>query len=45
VAAVRRRSAWVTAALVAVLALGLQTDVIGVPWLAYVVWALAGANT
>jgi O-Antigen ligase len=45
VAAVRRRSAWVTAALVAVLALGLQTDVIGVPWLAYVVWALAGSNT
>ena len=28
--------------LVAVLALGIQTDVIGVHWLAFVVWALAG---
>jgi hypothetical protein len=36
------RSAWVGASLVAVLLLGLQTDVIGVPWLAYVLWALAG---
>ena len=35
--------AWIGASLVAVLALGLQTDVIGVPWLAYVLWALAGA--
>ena len=35
---------WVGASLVAVLALGLQTDVIGVPWLAYVLWALAGAR-
>jgi hypothetical protein len=34
---------WVGASLVAVLALGLQTDVIGVPWLAYVLWAVAGA--
>ena len=34
---------WVGASLAAVLALGLQTDVIGVPWLAYVLWALAGA--
>jgi hypothetical protein len=25
-----------------VLVLGLQTDVIGVPWLAVVVWSLAG---
>jgi O-Antigen ligase len=33
---------WVGASLAAVLALGLQTDVIGVPWLAYVLWALAG---
>ena len=40
---VLRRSAWIGASLVAVLALGLQTDVIGVPWLAYVLWALAGA--
>ncbi len=31
------------AALAAVLALAVQTDVIGVPWLAYVVWALAGS--
>jgi hypothetical protein len=38
------RSALVGAALVAVLALGLQTDVIGVPWLACVLWALAGAR-
>jgi hypothetical protein len=36
-------TAWVGAALVAVFALGLQTDVIGVPWLAYVLWALAGS--
>jgi hypothetical protein len=36
--------AWVGASLAAVLALGLQTDVIGVPWLAYVLWALAGTS-
>jgi hypothetical protein len=36
------RSAWIGASLAATLALGLQTDVIGVPWLAYVVWTLAG---
>jgi hypothetical protein len=45
VALVRRvlpRSAWVGASLVAVLALALQTDVIGVHWLAVVLWALAG---
>ena len=45
VALVRRvlpGSAWIGASLVAVLALGIQTDVIGVPWLAYVLWALAG---
>jgi len=36
------RSAWIGASLVAVLALALQTDAIGVPWLAYVLWALAG---
>jgi hypothetical protein len=35
--------AWLGASLVAVLLLGLQTDVIGVPWLAYVLWALAGS--
>ena len=33
-------TAWLGAALVAVLALGLQTDVIGVPWLAYVLFGL-----
>ena len=37
-----RRRAWVGAAFVAVLVLALQTDVIGVPWIAVVVWALAG---
>jgi hypothetical protein len=37
-------SAWIGGSLVAVLALGLQTDVIGVPWLAYVLWTLAGAS-
>jgi len=36
------RAAWLAAAFVAVLFLGLQTDVIGIPWLAVVVWALAG---
>jgi hypothetical protein len=35
-------AAWLGGALVAVLALALQTDVIGVPWLAYVLWSLAG---
>jgi hypothetical protein len=37
-----RRSAWLTAALTAVLLLGLQTDVIGVHWLAFCLWAAAG---
>ena len=37
-----RREPWLGAALVATLALGIQTDVIGVHWLAFVVWALAG---
>ena len=36
-----RRRLWVGAAFLAVLFLGLQTDVIGVPWIAVVVWALA----
>jgi hypothetical protein len=31
------------AALVAVLALGIQTDVIGVPWLALCLWWIAGS--
>ena len=38
-----RRSAWLSAAWVAMLAIGVQTDVIGVHWIAYVVFALAGA--
>jgi uncharacterized membrane protein YcjF (UPF0283 family) len=38
-----RRSAWLAASLAAVLALGLQTDVIGVHWLAIVLWGLCGA--
>ena len=37
-----RREPWLGAALVAVLVLGIQTDVIGVHWLAFVLWALAG---
>ncbi len=42
-AALWRRSAWLTAAVATIAALGLQTDVIGVHWLAYVLFALAGA--
>ena len=38
------RWAWIGASFVAVLALGLQTDVIGVPWLMYVLFALAGTS-
>lgn len=38
-----RRDTWAAAALFAVLVLGLQTDVLGVHWLAVVVWAAAGA--
>jgi hypothetical protein len=38
-----RREAWLAAAFAAVLLLGLQTDVIGVHWLAVSVWAAAGA--
>jgi O-antigen ligase len=41
-----RRRGWgaagVAAVLATVLALGVQTDAIGVPWLAYCVWALGG---
>ena len=39
---VLRRHPWLGAAFAAVLVLGLQTDVIGVPWIAVVVWATAG---
>jgi hypothetical protein len=38
------RCPWVGAALAAVLVIGIQTDVIGVPWIAVVVWALAGSS-
>jgi hypothetical protein len=38
-----RREAWIAAAFAAVLLLALQTDVIGVHWLAVVVWGAAGA--
>ncbi|HWE81926.1 MAG TPA: O-antigen ligase family protein [Gaiellaceae bacterium] len=37
-----RSTAWLTAAMVAMLALGLQTDIIGVPWLVYLLWPLSG---
>ncbi|HET7743462.1 MAG TPA: O-antigen ligase family protein [Gaiellaceae bacterium] len=37
-----RREAWIAAAFAAVLFLGLQTDVIGVHWIAVVVWGAAG---
>jgi hypothetical protein len=40
----RAGAARMTAAFAAVLALAIQTDVIGDPWVAYVVWALAGAS-
>ncbi len=36
------RRAWLAAAFAAVLFLGLQTDIVGIPWIAVVVWALAG---
>ena len=39
---VLRRAPWLGASLAAVLALGIQTDVIGVHWLAFVLWILAG---
>jgi hypothetical protein len=37
-----RRVPWLCAAFAAMLFVGLQTDVIGIPWIAVVVWALAG---
>ena len=37
-----RREAWLFAAFATVLLLGLQTDVIGIHWLAFTVWAAAG---
>ncbi len=41
---VRARASAIAAAFAAVLALGVQTDVLGTPWLAFVVWLLAGAG-
>ena len=40
--AVARREPWVAAAFAAVLLLGLQTDVIGIHWLAAALWGAAG---
>jgi hypothetical protein len=40
---VRKREARMAAAFAAILALAVQTDVIGDPWVAYCVWSLAGA--
>jgi hypothetical protein len=40
---IRGREARMAAAFAAILALAVQTDVIGDPWIAYCVWALAGA--
>lgn len=37
-----RREAWLAAAFAAVLLLGLQTDIIGVHWIAFGVWVAAG---
>jgi hypothetical protein len=37
-----RRESWLAAAFAAVLAIGLQTDVIGIHWVAFTVWAAAG---
>ncbi len=37
-----RCTAWLSGALVAMLALALQTDIIGVPWVVLVLWPLAG---
>jgi hypothetical protein len=39
-----RHTAWLAAAFAAMLFVALQTDVIGIPWIAVVVWALAGAE-
>lgn len=41
----RFRSTWLAAALAAVLALAVQTDVLGVPWLVFCVWLAAGAES
>lgn len=41
---VRARATLVAAAVAAIFALAVQTDVIGDPWVAYCVWALAGTS-
>jgi O-antigen ligase len=41
----RYRSTWVLAALTAALVLAVQTDVVGVPWLAVCLWLAAGAES
>jgi hypothetical protein len=41
----RDGAAGIAAAFAAVLLIALQTDAIGIPWLAYVLWLLAGALT
>ena len=41
-AGIWRREAWLAAAFATVLLLGLQTDVIGVHWIAFTVWFAAG---
>src|SRR5262245_61040770 len=37
-----RREAWIAASLATVLVIGLQTDVIGIHWIAFTVWVAAG---
>ena len=39
-----RRVPWLAGAFAAMLFVALQTDVIGIPWIAVVVWALAGSE-
>ena len=41
----REGAAGIAAALAAILLIAVQTDAIGIPWLAYVLWWLAGALT
>jgi hypothetical protein len=41
----RFRSTWLAAALAAVLALAVQTDVLGVPWLVFCLWLAIGAES
>ncbi len=40
-----RHVPWFAASFAAMLFVGLQTDVIGIPWIAVVVWSLAGAES